>query len=154
VVDLEDLEIVSRLVDDVNAAIHHRRKRVKIVVGLAVFSIGALPLLTESIAGIWKILALVVTGAIGSILAFFQLLDRPTGLNAQVESFGRRKLTELATNRGLNPKLAKFRLADRDDEFKFISSAEGDVISSAEGDVSPQDGLSALRNPSLCGAAA
>lgn len=118
-IDAEDRRIVSQLLKDVNSVTRRHRRSTKVAVGLTVFLIGGLPLLAESVAGIWKILALLASGVVGAILAFFQFFDRPMGLPKRTESYARRRLNEIATRRGIGPKVARFKIEYRDGELEF-----------------------------------
>ena len=116
----EDRAIVGRLLSDVNRDIRRHRTRLKAGAGLAAILIGALPFLTDSMSGMWRLLVFLLGGAIGATLAFLQLLDRPTGLDAAVDKFAMRRLNTIATRRGISAKLARCETEYRDGQFRYI----------------------------------
>jgi hypothetical protein len=127
-IDAEDRRIVGRLIDDVNVLVRRRRQTLKWGSGLLIFLVGTLPLLIESVSGWVKVAGLAITGCVGAILAFFQVLDRPVGLDQGVERWAYRKLNLLATDRGIMPKLDRYRIGYVTDHFEILSQQASDRL--------------------------
>jgi hypothetical protein len=113
VLALEDREILEKLLSDTNSKVSNFRVFVKWGVGISVFGIGSLPVVTEVVDSAVKPLVIGASGIVGGAFAFFQILDRPVGLEARLERWARRKLLEEARNRGISKKIEKHSIVFR-----------------------------------------
>jgi IrrE N-terminal-like domain len=123
IVALEDRELVEALLRDVNKSIKKYRRWIKSGCSIAVFSIGVSPLLTEALNGAVKIFLLAISGAIVGVFAFFQVLDRPFGLDARIEKWARSKLEQESQKRGAARKLEKFDVIYKNGQFELKSAS-------------------------------
>jgi hypothetical protein len=122
VIDTEDRILIQQLIGDVNSRVRTSRRLIKIGVGIVVTLVGAIPLLTDSMSGFLKLLALAVGGAIGASLAFLQLLDKPTGIERSVQRFAEWIFKRTADKRRVSSKVSRFDIRYVDGQFKLFTS--------------------------------
>lgn len=110
----EDKNVIVRLVEEINKSISRRSRLAHIGVGLAVFSVGFLPLFENIFSGAYKYSGLAIGGVVGSSLAYFQFLDKPLGVKARLGRWGEKRLNTLAADRGIENTLKRFRVTHTD----------------------------------------
>lgn len=108
VYDSEDLTAVRSLIDKTNQKLKWRRRIMKWAIGAFILFVGASPIMTETLSAPYKYLVLGASGVIGALFAFFQVFDRPVGLEAHFEKWARKSILRLAQSRGIAAKLARF----------------------------------------------
>ena len=112
--DEEDKRTLEALIGEINHKIKIWTQVVRCAVGLLIFAIGFLPLLSDKLGGTAKIASLVIMGLVGATLAFFQVLDRPLRIQQRLTNRGIATAEKLAQKRGMAEKLLRFTIISTD----------------------------------------
>jgi hypothetical protein len=108
--EADDALIVDSLLDEVNAGMRRRRLLTRLVALAVVLLVAVLPLMTEKLSNESKIVCLIVAGLIAGIFAYFQITDKPVGIETNILNWGRTRLQYLADIRGIRSKLDKTQI--------------------------------------------
>jgi hypothetical protein len=129
-IDAEDRNIVRQLLDEINGQIRKRKRIIKYGAALLILFIGSLPLLTESLTVGVKIASLLFAGLIAGVFAFFQVFDRPIGLDLRIEHWGRKLLQKTADQRGFRRKLEKYDVHYKNERFQVGTKVDASLLES------------------------
>lgn len=121
VLGAEDKHVIQSLLDTVNGHITLVRWSIKLVVGTLILLIGLLPYLTEQFEGHWKTACLITSGILASIFAYFQIFDRPVGIENYVARAAKAYLNSTAKRRGLLPKMDRTTINYENSRFTLLN---------------------------------
>jgi len=112
----EDKRAIAALIRDTNKDLRKRKSNINWAVSGALMIIASLPMLSEALSGVYKFGSLFVAGIIAAVFGHYQFWDKKIGLQQGYESWGLKRIHDLAISRGLERKLAVVSLVYVDGE--------------------------------------
>jgi hypothetical protein len=121
--EADDINIVDALLNEVNREIQRRYLLVKLAVAALVILIAVLPFMTETLSDKTKYFCLIVAGLIAATFALLQLFDRQVGIEARLVRWARGRAEELAHERGIASKLARYPIESSGSQLRRVPTS-------------------------------